>query len=542
MSSEKKKNTPEAAPENEALTAEAASPEEAGSPEKESRPKSFNKRSFKYGTLSVVLTLVFVAVLVVFNVVVGLVSDRFNTSADLSDAGIYTIDEKTEDFISGLDTDITITVLNSETEFESIAGMDKVYKQVNEILKNMQKANPRITIDYLVLDQSPNFSAKFTGETLDDNYIVIECPETGRYRIIDNNTYITVNDYEAYYNAYMAYMYYGAAFDQYDYVVSNIEQEAVSAMMYVSNTDPVRVAFTEGYGELDSSGLSALLDRNGYDVETINLTQVDEIDPDIDFVVMFAPLMDVDVAHIEKLDKYLDNGGAFGKNVIYFASAQQPETPNIEGFLSDWGMSVGYSVIGQTDSNYLMSAAMGRFAHYQNILDTNYAGSTYGNGLYTYGADLRPVLQIWEDGTRGGVEQEILMQSYDNAFLYPLDTEGEFDLSSAETAAYNNAVVAYRVHSSTQEVSRLAVFGSDMLAYSGFMEFANSNNGAFLVNMFNYICGREEGITITPKSFAASGFDMTAQQANILAVVLCIVIPVAVIALGIVIWVRRRHR
>ena len=135
------------------------------------------------------------------------------------------------------------------------------------------------------------------------------------------------------------------------------------------------------------------------------------------------------------------------------------------------------------------------------------------------------------------------MTTYDHAFLYPLtETDEEFKLDSAQSGVFNDAVVAYKVHSTSREVSRLAVFGSDMLAYNLFMEYSNSNNGTFLVNMFNHICGREEGITITPKSFATTGFDMTKQTANVLAVVLCIVIPVAVIVLGIVIWVRRRHR
>lgn len=522
------------------LEAVVAAEEEKKSAEKQEKSsgKRFNIRNFKRGTLAVVLTIVFIGVLILVNIIVGILSDRFNTSADLSSGGMYTIDEQTEHFVQELDHDVIITVLNSESNFEALGT---VYKQVNEILKKLELASEHITIDYLVLDQNPNFSSRFTGETLEANYIVVECPDMGRHRIITANEYVTV-DQEAYYEAYYAAYYSGTSFNEGDYIYSNIEQEAVSAMMYVANDELVRVAFTEGYGELDSTALSELLEKNGYEVSTVNLMQVDEIDPELDFVVMFAPTMDVDNENLTKLDNFLDNGGQFGKNVIYFASAQQPETPNIEAFLNDWGMSVGYSVIGQTDTSYLMSSTMGYYAHYQNILDTNYAGTTYGNGLYTYGMDLRPVIQIWEGGTKGNVEQEIIMQSYDNSFLYPLDSEGDFTLDEAEKGVFNNAVVAYRVHSTNQNVSRLAVFGSDMLAYSYFMEYANSNNGTFLVNMFNYICGREEGITITPKSFAVTAFDMNAGTANVLAVVLCIVIPVIVIALGIVIWVRRRHR
>ena len=104
-----------------------------------------------------------------------------------------------------------------------------------------------------------------------------------------------------------------------------MEQAAISAIMYVTNTDPVRVAFTEGFGEADSSSLSSLLSKNGYDIETINLQQVAEVDGDIDYIVMYAPSMDYDNDSLTKLSAFLDNGGAFGKNLIYFASYSQPD-------------------------------------------------------------------------------------------------------------------------------------------------------------------------------------------------------------------------
>ncbi|MBQ9947504.1 MAG: Gldg family protein, partial [Oscillospiraceae bacterium] len=204
---------------NAALEAEETPAEESAVQSEATAPKKakkFNVRNFKHGTLSVVLTVVFIAVIVLVNVIVGLVSERFDTSADLSGSSIYSIDEKTEKFVKKLETDVTITVLNSEADFEA---MGQVYKQVNEILKKMHLANERISIDYLVLDQNPNFSSKFKGETLEENYIVVECPETGRYRIIAGDSYITV-DTEAYTNAYYAAYYSGASFNAYDYIYS----------------------------------------------------------------------------------------------------------------------------------------------------------------------------------------------------------------------------------------------------------------------------------------------------------------------------------
>ena len=74
------------------------------------------------------------------------------------------------------------------------------------------------------------------------------------------------------------------------------------------------------------------------------------------------------------------------------------------------------------------------------------------------------------------------------------------------------------------------------------VSYSNSNNQNFLVNTFNYISGKTDGVTITSKTFETVGFDMNQGSANVLAIILCIVIPILVIVLGIVIWVRRRHR
>lgn len=502
--------------------------------------KKFNMRSFKHGTMSVVLTVVFIAAVVVVNIIVNILSERFNTSADLSAAGIYSLQETTENYLNEqLGGEVTFTVLANEKEFES-AGTH--YKQINELLKKMEIESDKVFVKYLDLNQNPNYSSQFKGESLASNYIVVESEKTGRHRILTPGDYFSVIDEVASYDSsvieqYIAY--YGS------YVISgsNIEQAAVSAMMYVSNDDLVRVAFTEGYGEEESRSLRELLTKNGYEVTTINLN-TSEIDSSIDFIVMFGPTMDVSNENLKKIDTFLDNNGAFGKTFMYFASAEQPKTPNIDSFLADWGMQVDYSVVGQTNADYLLSSWLGRYAHLQHIEDTEYAGNTYGSTLYTFGSDLRPVKQIWDNGSRGSVETKVLMSTYDGAFLYPLDfsEDEEFLIESAESGVFNDAVMAYRVHSATQELARVAVFGSTQLANDTFMSMSNSNNQDFFINMFNYISGKEASIVVKSKSYSVATFDMNASTANALAIVLCIAVPVAVIVLGIVIWVRRRHR
>lgn len=510
---------------------EAVSEQSDGKPEKPVPQKKnkkklkINTRSLKHGGLSAAFTVIFIAAVVLVNVIVAVISERVGIAADLTGGSLYTLDETTERYLKErLSADVTITVLNSEQTFKQSQNT----RQVSEILERMENASGHIDIKYLNLDQNPNYVSQFGGETLDTDYIVVECEKTGRHRIITPTEYFGLESEEAWYY----YYYYGYVGE---YL---IEQEAVSAMMYTSNEDLVRIAFTAGFGESDSSALRELLSKNGYSVETVDLLTAAEIDPDIDFVIVHAPMLDISSDCLAKLDKFLDNGGKYGKNVLYFGAVTQPQTPEIDSFLSDWSVSVGFYDVGQTDANYLLSP-LTPYAHRQQILSNSYTSGMTGTNLYTLGADIRPVFDL----NNGLADVTVLMKTYDNAFLYPLDNiTGEgFDLDEAQKGEFNDVTVSIK-YASDGMPSRVFVIGSDQLSSSGLMAYSNANNSEFFVNLFDHISGKEAGIVIKAKAPVDLSFEMNAKTANTYAVVLCIIVPVLIIAVGIAVWLRRRHK
>ena len=478
--------------------------------------KKPNPRKLKYGTVSVIVTISFIAAIVLLNVIVGIISERVNISADLSANSVYTLDEQTEQYVKTvLDSDVTVTVLSSEKAFEE----DKSNRQVSEILKEMAHLNSHVELNYLDLNQNPNYTSRFKGETLAANYIVVESEKNNRHRIITPYDYFGIKDDQA--AAY--YYYYGIVGGYY------IEQEMLSAMIYATDEKLVKVVFTAGYGERDSSTLQNLLTKNGFEVETVNLT-TSEIPEDADIAVIFAPTIDIDSEQLKKLDRFLENEG---KTVFCFASTMQTETPNIEAFLSDWGLSAGYSVIGQHDTQYLMSSIT-LYAHLQQVFDTEYTHSAYGKNLYMPGADLRPIITA----DRAGITLTPLVKTYDKAFLYPLDLgENEpFDSDKAESGIFNDIVIA------DNGKSKVCAVGSESFTGSVLTSYSNSVNADLFVELFGSVSGKAETITVNPKQSTAITFEMNAKTANTLAVVLCIAIPVVVIALGIGVWVYRRHK
>ena len=180
--------------------------------------------------------------------------------------------------------------------------------------------------------------------------------------------------------------------------------------------------------------------------------------------------MDYDNENLDKLAKFLDNNGAFGKNLVYFSNGQayykktsdeSSALVNLAAFLAEWGIEIGDSYVMQTNADYTYGNMA--IAQVLDVQDTDFAGDVYGNSLFTYDAYVRPVVQIWGDGnSKGSVEQKVLIKTYEGTYLRPMSTlsESDFDVSSAESGVFNDAVCAYKIHSTTQEVSRLTALPS----------------------------------------------------------------------------------
>ena len=143
-----------------------------------------------------------------------------------------------------------------------------------------------------------------------------------------------------------------------------------SAVMNVTNANPPTAVVLTGYGVTDVSAYTDTLKTNGYVIEEVDLL-TGEIDQDADMLILAAPLTDLSEEVLKKLDTYLDNNGDFGKNLLYFASASQPELPNLEEFLKEWGIIVGDGYLVETDSAKTY------------VMGPTYTTQQYGDETYT---------------------------------------------------------------------------------------------------------------------------------------------------------------
>ncbi|NMB30956.1 MAG: GldG family protein, partial [Clostridiales bacterium] len=291
--------------------------------------KILNNRRFKYGSMATIVTVIFIAAVVVFNIVAIMIVERLPVKVDLTSEKLFDIGSDTIEYVKNVEEDVTITVLATEDDFAS-GGI--YFQQANEIIKKYPLYTDKINVRYVDLISSPDFAKKYTQD-LREYDVIVETKERNKLIGSTDLFEITYDDY-------------GNMTD----VSAIAEQEITSALMFVTDKNPTTVTILTGRGEQSLPAFETLLSKNAYDVETTNIL-TEEISDDSDFVIIAGPESDYTQNEIKKLEEFLDNKGEFGKNIIYIASPTQPELPVLDSFLESWGIKIEDGILAETDTS-----------------------------------------------------------------------------------------------------------------------------------------------------------------------------------------------
>ena len=111
----------------------------------------FNRKNGIKGVYAA-LVAVSLAIVVVLNIVMGTLSDRYPMSLDLTPQKVFALSEETKAFIASLDTNVTIRVLATEERFQDTS----IYNaQANEVMRLFAKQSGAIEIEYVDYVSNP---------------------------------------------------------------------------------------------------------------------------------------------------------------------------------------------------------------------------------------------------------------------------------------------------------------------------------------------------------------------------------------------------
>lgn len=482
----------------------------------------FRSRRFKHGTMATVMTAVMVAVVVLVNVIVGMLVERFPMEIDLTENRIFELSDQSVEYLKTVEEDIDITILATEKDF---SGTNSYYNQANEVINRYTKYGKNISVEYVDIYSDPTVAQKYPKETLSYGQIVVSCGD--RYQILTAQDLFNTQTSQTTGKTTIA--------------SSKAEQAMTSAIMFITDENPITVTVLNGFGSTgttDLNNLTSLLNSNGYLINEINL-MTEEIPEDTTVAILAAPTTDITEAEADKISAYLDNDGKMSKIMYYFADASQPELPVLESVLEEWGIVFEPGYLAETDmnniymSNNVMMQQYGENSTFTAPLDTSIPVLTI---------NARPMKALWEnDGNR---YTDVLLSTYDTAVKVPADAGSDWDINSAEQSSYASVISAKRtsIGGSRTLQSYLIAFSSVGMTDSYFLNMSALNNSEFLVSTTNVLTSKKNGIQVVAKTLGTESLGISQQQAVNLGALFQYALPVAVLLIGTFVWIRRRNK
>ena len=506
--------------------------------------KGISQRA-KHSTLSLILTVVVIAAVVLANAAATMLFDRYPLTFDMTSKKIYTVSQTSLDYVKKIDTDVTVTVFADEDTF---TNFNYPYnKQAAELLKNYSRENHHISYRFVDIDKNPDVARGYTDvkqmDIVFETKSVTDGKEISRTRRVGVSDIVNFQDrlVEGLSNSGYTVESYAssnlegsqAAFIQYfsNYIESsNAEQAFTSALMAVTDPKPVYVTFLTGRSELaDLSYMKTLLEANGYNISTVDITKED-IPENTNVAIVCAPQLDYMQADIDKLEKFLSGEK---KNLVCFSHAAQGETPLLDGVLKKYGLAVGEGIVCEGDSDKYYNQPY--FTLADNISEY-LQQEMESRKPQLLVAQSRPVELT--DAAGAEVESVKLLESSASAY-----TAKTAELVSGEIEKIKTGSQCYAALGiNSQTGTAAAIIGTSSMAEDQFMAYGQYQNREFFLALLSRLTDKTPGVKIEPKVLEGSVFDITQGQKQVLKWTFIVILPLAVAAAGVTVTVRRKRR
>lgn len=468
----------------------------------------FKSKKFKIGSLATAITIIGTAIIVVLNLVVGQLTDKFELSLDLTQNKIFSLTEQSIDFIKNLDKDVEIILLSDENTFVQTSPY---FAQANSVLKKYALNSDKIKLTYVDTTKNPTYLNEYQDENLTENSIIVKSS--------DKHKIITVQDIFD-----IQRSYYGSTITG-----SKAEQELTSAILYVTSENQIKIAFLKAYGEQDSTAFQELLKKNNFNVVEVSLL-TEEIPDDIKLAIIYGSERDFDSSSVEKLENFLLKGE---KSLLYALNPNQSSAPNINAFLEKNNIRVKDGLVYETNMKNVVSSV---FEAINEYVDEEYKSNLKNEEIPVLIPYCRPIEAMNSENTK------VLLQFSETSGIIPKGSDQTFDFAANVSGPISSALLS-EIKIDENKSSNLIVIGSYAALMQDFLSSNALNNSAYFINLTNKITNRQDvGITVESKKIGGEELGISKANADMIGAVVGIVLPVVVSIVGIVVFVKRKNK
>lgn len=483
--------------------------------------QEIKSRKLKYGTLATVFTIVFIVAVILVNMLVGYLTDRFVLEFDMTSESLFEISEDTREVLADISEPITITVLAEETAYRDSTNL---LAQIYELLQRYEAlSGGMLHVEYINPELNPQLLTKY--EELDSpstNDIIIESSKRFKHLTPTN-----------------LYEYQSNSETGESYIVGlRAEQRLTSGLLFVQAESIPKALFVTGHGEtVDLDELKSILTSGNYEVGNISLG-TEEIPDDATMLIISSPTADFSDEEINRLDAFLADGG---NAIVSMSMRTTSELTNLERYFEEWGVRYERRAVIDMERCFggIPSYVVPELQPLEGITDQIKTASRY--------ATIPGALQITTLFSENSWRTTVPLMTTSNASYSKDITDGTqivtYDKEEGdENGPFNVTVLAVETHVDNLDYnySRILFCNAGLITDSA-LEMQNLLNSQYTAAVVSFMTDETDAVIIEAKNYEASSLDILGSQVTVLFWVMVIIIPLGILAIGLVIWLRRRH-
>ncbi len=503
--------------------------------------KLTNNKKFKYGSLSILLTALLIVVVILLNIAItALFSSKlwyiYNVDGD-----ILEISEVTDNlFAAHVDDKQDKIEIVFMTDEDRVNGVNAYMKQIHELAKLYEKRYDFITVKYLDYANDPQQwltdYRKQENKAINSEYVIVKKADSdSAIKALHYNNFLATDSSNN--NAVFAFA------GERRFTMSILS-------LYAGNT----VAYlTEGHGEVTLDKLSEfkhILEDTGFTVKTINLAK-EEIADEAELIIIAGPVKDFNdittgTDEIGKLEAFCARKGSL---MTFLDPGTVDELDNLCEFLALRGITYNNDLVYE-DADYSLPG------NSQNMIGTFVNDGKSGSGLTAGIRDMNDVMTLLrKTGTitinrsgQGHTDSSALATSVSAVLTTSKDAQVENYATHEKTGASNSPVMVLMEQKWAEGNNTLISY----ILSCGTSDFISDSSltGSYVNDTIMYTALRamvskntpEDVINIEFINYANMSLSITEGQANTWMVISGVLIPLAILITGVVIYLKRRHR
>ncbi len=496
----------------------------------------------KHGSISIVVSAVFLILVILLNVVAVALTDRYPLlNADLTKESTYSLSPTTIDILKSLDEDIAIIILASEESCTSPSSDFDPYNQIpqaHELIMRYAAYSDHISIEHVDLTRTPQilneeFLREYSSQ-LTDYYIIVLNKNTGRVKVTSFYDMLPYLQYTL-----DSYYYYDVSIDNYEISSSYAESELTSAIRTVvieRETLPVAAYLDTTEAEPFLSSLN----ENGYVLSSMSAN--DDIPENAEILILETPHKDISTWLATRIEEWLYNNGRYGRTLIVLTTASAPEMPQLNALLENWGMRYTTDVVYESDSSNVVAGST-----LDSYFYAQYTDSVFTTPLADAGKDTRVIMpnniELLFDSSNDKSTNAILTTTSGG---YACATADEYDaVKGLDEYAGVKTVMAissqYGTDSEGNEISSNIVLAPASIYYTDVFSSPQFGNFDLMLSICNEFTGMGDvHIDIQAKNLTDIDFSIDSSSLSAITVIFTLLVPLIVIGAGIFVFIRRR--